>query len=351
MTNMELCKKTYDHLEEVAPQVSHYFGILALFGGLKAAEASGDKEFLQRMVDQLAKFPDQIDHLRLGKYTFKSYTCGGIARAYALFKGYMTDDKTKELVRFYADELLYEAPKDRNGIVKSPFISPREVIWIDNAMAVTPFLLYAGLALNEPKYIDEAVAQTIKMYDVFLDEETGLLHQTKGEIAAGVISDDFWGRGNGWGIIALTELVHYLPADYPTRWMVEEYFGRHCHAMLMCQDFHYVWHQEMNDFDSYEEATATGLVLYAFGVGIRLNYLNPAAFQEGFEEGVRAMTKRFLNEKFEIINVCPGCRTPGNGREKGMHYSYVNRHPVTDDLHGAGPLMLTYSEAIKNGQP
>lgn len=342
LEKLDLSKAVFAKLEAVAPQIKHYFGILSLLGALKTAEVNNDTEYLKKITDYLQKFPDEIEHNR---YTFKSYYIGGIARAYALFKGYMTDDRTKQLVREYAEELMYEAPRDRNGIVKSPYISPREVIWIDNAMAVTPYLLYSGLALNEPAYIDEAVKQTIMMYDVFRDPATGLLHQTKGEIAAGVMTDDFWGRGNGWGYIALTELLQYLPAEHPERWKVEEYFGQHSYAMLKCQTINHVWRQQMDDPSAYEEATATGLILYGYGVGLRLDYLNRTCFARPYQDGVEAMCYRFINENMDIVNVCPGCRTPGFGAEQGSRTAYSTWMPVTNDLHAFAPLQLALAEA------
>ena len=341
MNYIDLSKAVFNHSKEIAPEIKHYYGILAMIGALKTGEAAGDDAYIQETVRMLSRFPDEID---TGKTNFPSYRIGGIARAYALFKGYMTDDRTKALVREYAEELM-TAPRDRKGIVKSPFNPVRNVIWIDCAAFVTPYLLYAGLAMNEPAWIDEAVKQTLMMYDEFRDPSCGLLHQTKGEIAEGVLSQDHWGRGNGWGYFGLTELLQYLPKEHPERWRVEEYFGQHSYAMLLCQTENFVWRQELDEPNSYEEATATGLILYGFGVGRRLDILQVNGFQQPYEDGIRAMTTLFLDKEFRILNVCPGCRTPGKGKLMGSKAAYMNRFPVTDDLHGFGPLQLAYAEA------
>ena len=345
MTNQEklaLSNALMNRLEEITPQIYHYFGILSLLGALKTYEVSKNADDLARCISHLDKFPDKIKHTT---YTFQSYHIGGIARAYALFKGYMDDERTVSLVREYGEELMYKAPRDRNGIVKGPGFKTREVVWIDNAMAVTPFLLYAGLALNEPTWVDEAVKQTVMMYDVFRDPSNGLLHQTRGEIAAGVMTDDYWGRGNGWGFIALTELIQYLPADHPQRLQVEEYFGQHAYAMLKYQTKKYVWRQELDDKSAYEEASATGLILYGYGVGLRLRLLNNKVFAESYRNGIDAMCKLFISNKYDVLNVCPGCRTPGYGPEAGTKSAYATCMPVTNDLHGFAPLQLALAEA------
>ncbi len=344
-TPLDIGKHVYAHLQEVTPELKHYFGLLSLFGVLKLSEAAEDTAFRDEAVAYLRRFPDHIEH---GKYNFPNYRLGGLAPAYALFRRYMTDDEPVRLVREYAEEAM-TAPRDRMGIVKGPWKTARNVIWIDNAMAITPFLLYAGLYFKEQRYVDEAAAQTLKMYDVFLDPANGLLHQSKDEIAAGVITNDHWGRGNGWGYIALTELLQYLPHDHPERARVEEYFGRHSYAMLLCQNDHDVWCQELTCPTSYEESTATGLILYGFSVGLRLDYLHPDCFGPAYRAGMQAMVKRFIGENYEIKSVCPGCRTPGDGRLKGRIESYINRSPVTDDLHGHGPVLLTMAEAVRQG--
>lgn len=338
---IQLSKELFAHYESIVPVIKNYYGILSLLGCLKTAESANDQEYIEKIVGMLQKFPNEIQHT---PYNFPSYCIGGNARAYALFKGYMTDERTKALVREYAVELMH-APRDRDGVLKHPNISPREVIWIDVATAATPFLLYAGLALNEPAWIDEAVFQTLKMYDIFLDPANGLLHQTKGEIAQGVITEDHWGRGNGWGYFPLTELVQYLPADHPERGRVEDYFGRHSFALLKWQSDHGVWCQELTDLNSYEEASATGLILYGYGVGLRLDLLNWKGFLDPYEEGLEGMCRQFITKDMGIRNVCPGCRTPGKGRLKGTMRAYAQHMPVTDEQHGFGPVQLALAEA------
>jgi unsaturated rhamnogalacturonyl hydrolase len=111
-------------LKEIAPKIKHYYGILAMIGGLKTAEVSGDDAYAQEIVRMLSRFPDEID---TGFTHFPSYRIGGIARAYALFKGYMTDERTVALIREYAEELM-TAPRDRKGIVKNTVSLAREVV-------------------------------------------------------------------------------------------------------------------------------------------------------------------------------------------------------------------------------
>jgi len=78
-------------------------------------------------------------------------------------------------------------------------------VFIDMAFAVTPFLLYCGLAFNRDDYIDLAVFETMELFNILMDNETGLVHQGRGFQGLNSISQDNWSRGNGWGHL------HWLP--------------------------------------------------------------------------------------------------------------------------------------------
>ena len=64
-------------------------------------------------------------------------------------KGYFEDHT--DVVREYAEKTM-EAPKSWDGILINPHFPEDEKIWIDIVYAVCPFMLYAGLALNEHRY-------------------------------------------------------------------------------------------------------------------------------------------------------------------------------------------------------
>lgn len=299
----------------------------------------------------LSLFPDRIDHPRpdppLYGYNFPSYYIGGIPAAYALVRGHMPEKR--EQVLEYAEEMM-SAPRDPDGIMKDPRRPEEDRIWIDVAMAVTPYLLFAGLAFNEERYIDEAVNQSILMYDVFRNPENGLLHQCRNFTGPGRITEDHWSRGNGWGFIALTELVRFLPDDSPHRKRVERYFVDHATALLPHQSRRGMWRQEIPLDLSYEETSGTGLILYGLGAGLRAGLLDETTFRPAFEAGVRGLVDVAVNQDYSINNSCPGCRCPGEGDEAGTVQAYVTlKLPHRNEHHGFAPLMYALLEAHRNG--
>ena len=344
MKNTELAFEIYKHYKSVYPEVKNYYGIIANFGLERLAQIAGtDTEETTLLKAVLATFPDGVDH---PYYNFPSYRVCGIAKARAVLDGICTDEQQ---IRTYADEMM-TASRNALGIMSAPAPGQHEWVWIDVATAVTPFLLYAGLYFNEQKYLDEAVRQTLLMYDLFLNSSNGLLHQGQGlcrGYTPAKISEDHWSRGNGWGIFPLAELIEHLPKTHPDYNTVVTYFIRHASNLLPYQSENGMWRQEItvesyHGLDSYEETSGTGLIAYAIGVGIRVGILDKKQYLPVLRHAVEGLKKVSIGAHFEIYNSCPGCRCPGDG----SIYAYLNHTPTfVDEPHGAGPVIMALAEA------
>ena len=342
----EISKKLFEKFstfDEIKHEVVQYPGILALLGALKTAENTNDEELKETVLNYIRQFPESTKEK---KYNFELYKVGGIAAAYAFYKGYLPE--WEPYIREYAEKTM-TAPRDFEGLMKNPHIKSREQIWIDSIMAITPFLLFAGLALNEPRYIDEAVKQAIGHYDALMDHETGLVHQCRNFVADGTITDDHWGRGNGWGFIALTELVNYLPKDHKDRRKVELYFSRHAYALRKYQSKHGLWRQEIPCEYAYEESSGTGLFLYGFSVGMQLGLLDRNSYMKCLQDGLNGLMTFCINPDFSTERCCRGMCCPGFGEDKGTVMAYIQTMPKTNDGHSFGTMMLGFQEACKLG--
>lgn len=265
-------------------------------------------------------------------------------------KGYFGDDH-REQVRKYAEETLV-APMSSDGILCMPHCPERELVWIDIVYAVVPYMLYAGIMFDEDKYIDFAVDQTIKLYDVFLDKSNGLLHQGRGFMGdLTTISEDHWGRGNGWGYIGLTELIRYLPKEHKRYNEIKERYVSLSEALVKYQDQRGLWKQIISEPLAWEESSGTALFLYGFGVGMRLGLLDKEKYMPVFKKGLEGLMKYCVGDNFSIDKCCTGCLCPGFTLEKrGTVEAYlVEPKIVFDDGHAFGPVILAMLEAHRNG--
>ncbi|MFD6416272.1 glycoside hydrolase family 88 protein [Streptomyces sp. NPDC060194] len=323
---------------DATDEVKAYYGVLAVYALARAASEAGDDTALDHAERVVRRFPDGVAH---PPYNFPSYRIGGIAHAFLSARGRLAD--RAELLRHHAEEMM-TATRDAKGILAMP--GRPDLVWIDVAMAAAPFLMYAGLALEEPRYVDEAVSQAVLMYDEFLDPATGLLHQCRGFVAEGVLSRDHWGRGNGWGLFALAELLGGLPAGHERRGEVVERFTALSRSLLPYRSARGLWRQEIPMAEAWEESSGTGLIVYGLGVGIRQGVLVGEEWRDAVADGVRGLARWCVNTDFSTENSCPGTLCPGEGEAAGTPEAYVRlRAPFRDEPHGFAALILAMSVA------
>jgi unsaturated rhamnogalacturonyl hydrolase len=316
--------------------LTNYTGILSLHGYARLAIISKNPAVLDDCRTQIMPF---VRGERQWRANFPNYFCGGNATAYLYHMGKLPE--AADTLRHYAED-FFAAPRSSDGILRLP-TSEQEKVWIDTAFAVTPFMLFAGLAFGEERYVEAGFEQTDKMYHLFRDPANGLLHQARGFTGTGIMSEDHWSRGNGWGILALTELVQYLPANHARRPAAEAMFKDLVAACLRFQDEQGMWHQEITEHDSYVETSGTGLILYAIGVGLEKGLLS-AATMDHFLRGLRGYLE-YIRADGTVYHTCRGCLNPG----KGTIADYKQRAAVVNDQHAFGPVTLAFGQAYSMG--
>jgi unsaturated rhamnogalacturonyl hydrolase len=119
-------------------------------------------------------------------------------------------------------------------------------------------------------------------------------------------------------------------------------------ALLPHQSPRGLWRQEIPLSMAWEESSATGLILYGYGVGLRMGLLDSATYRPVFEKGMAGLREHCINDDFSTELCCPGCLCPGEGERKGTVAAYVeDKQPVRDDGHSFGPLMLALCESAR----
>ena len=331
-----IARRAFEKHVELHP-LAHYTGILALEGLAHLAGDGDDAELLAYCRGQFQPFV-------AGKVSFgcnfPNYLCGGNGAALLCWKGLLPD--VAESCRRYAEQIMNTAPRDPAGLLRLPG-DRVDRVWIDAAFATVPFLLYSGLALNNPDYVDEAFRQATGLCDVLRDPANGLLHQSRGWVGVNKVSPDHWSRGNGWGALALAELVAGLPDDHPRRAASERALVDLLTACLRFQDSAGVWHQEMTETQySYVETSGTGLILFALGVAVERNLMDGgrAALQRGL-----AGYSQYITADGSVFHTCRDCLSPGDGSIA----AYMARPPVLNDPHAFGPVVLAFAQAHRLG--
>lgn len=344
MKTLDIAFNLFRHYAKTE-EINNYYGLLAIYGLTQAVCESGDEIAAELCKTILNRYPDQVTH---PCYNFVCYRAGGNGKAWAIMKGMIPD--SGEMLKPYADQTL-RAAADSEGILCMPGMEEQGAIWIDTAAAVVPFMLFAGIRYQDDCYINFAAEQGIRMYETLLDRSCGLLHQCRGFLPDKErFSGDHWSRGNGWGYLALAELVTYLPADSKYRERALNCYLDMTASLLPFQTEKGLWRQEIPEPLSWEESSGSALILYGLGAGIRQGLFADGREKECFEKGINGLLTWCVNADFSTERSCPGCLCPGEGEKKGTVQAYITEKlPVHDEHHSFGAIMLALTEAYRNG--
>ena len=97
----------------------------------------------------------------------------------------------------------------------------------------------------------------------------------------------FWGRGNGWAIAGIANILKSLPANSEYRNYYESIFRSLAQSLIKLQDGKGAWHASLLDPDSYPapETSCTALITYALIYGLNNGLLTQ---QEAYEPAIKA---------------------------------------------------------------
>lgn len=329
------------HFALATPARYSYPEVLSLQAAANLEWTTGDGELREWNRNRLRPFlAGELTH-RMGAY--RLYNLGGTATARLLQLGLLPE--AEATVERGAEDLLRSCPRGperflayQTGAGRGP-----EQVWIDMVFATCPFLVFAGLHFGRDEYLEEAVDQLVAMHTLFHDPACGLYHQAVNIRGPGHRTEDHWGRGNGWGILALCEVAAHLPSRSARRDRVRQLLRDHLEACLAHQDEEGMWHQELTEFDSYVETSGTGLILYALGVALE-HGLCPPEWETPFRRGLRAYAG-YIALDGSVHNCCIGCMCPGEGTVA----DYRAREWRRNDHHAFGPAALAFGQALRLG--
>lgn len=220
-----------------------------------------------------------------------------------------------------------------------------QTMWADDLYMSVPFLVRYYKFTGDQKYIDDAANQFFGFKKrLFMPEENIMSHvyDFKYDSKTNVP----WGRGNGWVVFSMTELLEELPEDHPKRNDLIEFLNTLCEGYLALQDDEGMWHQVLNDHESYPETSCTSMFIYAFSRGIRFGWLkNPEKYVKAIYKAWEGISKTSVDSKGNVYGVC-----------RGSEFSFIADYYKYElgwnlnDTHGTGIVMLAGIEVIRLGK-
>ncbi|KFF03387.1 glycoside hydrolase family 88/105 protein [Flavobacterium reichenbachii] len=286
-----------------------------------------------------------IDNINAGKILFDLYKDTKDNR-------YLTALKTLR-------EQLKTHPRTNSGGFWHKKIYPYQM-WLDGLYMGAPFYAQYSSEFENGKDFDDIAKQFEQVHLHTLDQKTGLLFHAWDESKkmdwankeTGT-SPNFWSRSIGWYMMALVDVLDYMPKDHPKRKELIQYLNDISKAVAKYQDTSGLWYQ-VTDAGSkkgnYLEASGSEMFVYAFAKGVNKGYL-PKSYKKLAFKGFDGITKKLItvdpDGEIHITQVCASAGLGGNPYRDGSYEYYISEKIKVDNSHGLGPFILAALELEK----
>lgn len=248
-------------------------------------------------------------------------------------------------------------PKTQSGGYWHKNIYPWQM-WLDGIFMASPFMAQYAREFNAPEWFDVACDQTKMIYSKTLDPNSGLLMHAWDESRTQKWCDKEtgkshypWSRATGWYILAIEDILEYLPEDHPDRQELIAILQKTCEALLKVRDKETgLWFQVLNCGGiegNYLEGSGSAMYAYAFARGAHKNYLDKkflaiagSVFDGIIKELITVDDKGLLT----MHNICGGCGLGGNPYRDGSYEYYIHEKRVDNDPKGVGPYIMAAME-------
>ena len=248
----------------------------------------------------------------------------------------MTGDvKAKVLLEVLANSMMTNVPRFPDGTFHRG-----KTMWTDDMYMCLPFLARLGAIFGEEKYFNEAARQIFGFYERMYMKDQNLYSHIYFP-PEGYVNRIPWGRGNGWVLLAMSEVLMLMTEDHPDRERILEIFRGFAGGVLKHRDKkEKIWHQVVNNHNSYVETSGSAMFITALARGVSFGWLD-SAIKGDIVEAWEALTQKCVDYEGNVYGVCQG-----SGCNKEEKY-YLDLGTIVNDDHGVG-IVLGAGVAVMN---
>lgn len=256
---------------------------------------------------------------------------------------------------------LRNHPKTCDGGYWHKLVYPHQM-WLDGIYMASPFMAMYGETFNHPEWQAEALQQVITCWRHTYDPKTGLPHHAWDESRAQKWADseghspNFWGRSTGWYLMAMVDILDYIPEGFQSRLnqghkdtiqisgrdTLVAYINQLVDALPQYQRGG-LWSQVMDCPDregNWAEGTVTAQFMYAIAKAVNKGYI-PADRLKIALDAYNGMQTTVISDHREVN---ADGKVIGDRRDP-MVYEYGKEH-VMLYTHKDGTLSLTQCCAV-----
>lgn len=307
------------------PRTITYPETCTWYGALTFAKVTNDKQLVQQLAqrfeplfgsrDTLIPKPDHVDLTVFGSVPLELYMQTKEQRYLTLGK-HIADKQwgPPEGPRVKAESHYYY----------NKGMTWQTRMWIDDMFMITAVQSQAYRATGDTAYINRAAREMVLYLDT-LQKENGLFYHAPDV-------PFFWGRGDGWMAVGMSELLRSLPKSNPNYARIMKGYKLMMTSLLKYQDADGMWHQLIDDPASWAETSCTGMFTFAFITGVKQGWLDKKLYAPAARKAwLKLIT--YINADGDITEVCEGTN------KKNDRQYYIDRKRNVGDLHGQAPVL------------
>jgi unsaturated rhamnogalacturonyl hydrolase len=325
---------------------------VTLYGLLHSARLIGSEETQRYVVDHMRFCSEIFDYAMWDRQQYGGATnvhhlltsidslddCGSFGSTLLEVMKYADIPGGRAIADYVADYITNKQVRLADGTFFRKHLMHvfhEDTLWVDDLYMSVPFLCRYFQLTGDRRYVDDAARQVIGFRKMlYLPEKKLLSHvyDFSRRMATGIA----WGRGNGWALFSLSELLAVLPAEHPQRDAVLGMFRDLCVGCLAQQDAAGMWHQVLDEHDSYPETSCTSMFACAFARGVRHGWFtDPAPYLRAVFKAWEAINRICVDRLGNVHGVC-----------RGSEFSFTSdyyKHDLSwnlNDTHGIGIVLL-----------
>lgn len=262
--------------------------------------------------------------------------CGAMGAS--LIEIYKSDNQQqyKQYIDKAANHIITKQARLKDGTLVRTF-PHKYTLWADDLYMGISFLCRMGELTGDKKYFDDAVKQVFNFHKYLFNNNYGLMYHCyySDEQRLGVA---FWGRANGWAMLAQIDLLERLPSNHPRKKELIELLKKHIVGISRYQSANGLWHQLLDKVDSYLETSSSAMFCYAIARAVNTGLIDKRYFSIAIKGWEGVMTK--ITGNGDVEGVCTGTGTS----DELIHY-YTRPAPL-NDVHGIGAVILAGTEIL-----
>lgn len=166
-------------------------------------------------------------------------------------------------------------------------------VWVDCLYTDGAFLALFSLVTGDPSWEDLACAHTLAYIEALWDPDSGLFFHGY-DAQTRRTNRVRWGRGNGWALLGLTDLLRFLHPDRTGRRRFVEVVRRQVDRLAALQDPSGHWHTVLDRPDTYLESSVAAMMAWAIPQAVRLGVIPDqclAPAEAAFHAALRATSE------------------------------------------------------------